>query len=50
MGTQIRTSQGFVAGLLIGPLGGLIGLAGAEFRLPVLVRQRQLSHFHRELA
>lgn len=32
-----RNSQGFVAGALIGTLGGLIGLGGAEFRLPVLV-------------
>ncbi|BCU06429.1 sulfite exporter TauE/SafE family protein [Allochromatium tepidum] len=33
----IRTGQGFLAGGLIGTLGGLIGLGGAEFRLPVLV-------------
>ena len=32
-----RSSQGFVTGSLIGTLGGLIGLGGAEFRLPVLV-------------
>lgn len=32
-----RNGQGFVAGSLIGSLGGLIGLGGAEFRLPVLV-------------
>jgi uncharacterized membrane protein YfcA len=32
-----RARQGFVAGTLIGTLGGLIGLGGAEFRLPVLV-------------
>jgi uncharacterized membrane protein YfcA len=37
MGTQTRSGKGFVAGLLIGTLGGLIGLGGAEFRLPVLV-------------
>ena len=33
----MRAGQGFVAGSLIGTLGGLIGLGGAEFRLPVLV-------------
>jgi uncharacterized membrane protein YfcA len=27
----------FSAGALIGTLGGLIGLGGAEFRLPVLI-------------
>ncbi|EKG0020257.1 TPA: TSUP family transporter [Vibrio cholerae] len=32
-----RNSQSFIAGSLIGTLGGLIGLGGAEFRLPVLV-------------
>lgn len=32
-----RGTKGFAAGLLIGFLGGLIGLGGAEFRLPVLV-------------
>ncbi len=37
MGTSARNGQGFVAGSLIGTLGGLIGLGGAEFRLPVLV-------------
>ncbi|HYQ38676.1 MAG TPA: sulfite exporter TauE/SafE family protein [Pseudomonas sp.] len=37
MDTQARRRQGFVAGSLIGTLGGLIGLGGAEFRLPVLV-------------
>lgn len=29
--------RSFIAGTLIGTLGGLIGLGGAEFRLPVLV-------------
>ena len=37
MRTPVRNGQGFVAGSLIGTLGGLIGLGGAEFRLPVLV-------------
>lgn len=37
MSTSARNGQGFVAGSLIGTLGGLIGLGGAEFRLPVLV-------------
>jgi len=32
-----RNGQGLIAGTLIGILGGLIGLGGAEFRLPVLV-------------
>ena len=34
---SVRNNQSFVAGSLIGTLGGLIGLGGAEFRLPVLV-------------
>lgn len=37
MSTRIRNIQAFVSGTLIGTLGGLIGLGGAEFRLPVLV-------------
>ncbi len=37
MNGHTRSGQGFVAGSLIGMLGGLIGLGGAEFRLPVLV-------------
>ena len=37
MSSSARYGQGFVAGSLIGTLGGLIGLGGAEFRLPVLV-------------
>jgi hypothetical protein len=32
-----RNAQGFLAGSIVGTLGGLIGLGGAEFRLPVLV-------------
>jgi uncharacterized membrane protein YfcA len=36
-GQRVRSGQGFLAGGLIGTLGGLIGLGGAEFRLPVLV-------------
>lgn len=37
MSVPARNGQGFVAGSMIGTLGGLIGLGGAEFRLPVLV-------------
>lgn len=33
-----RNNNGFITGTLIGSLGGLIGLGGAEFRLPVLVK------------
>lgn len=32
-----RSTQGFAAGSLIGAVGGLVGLGGAEFRLPVLI-------------
>lgn len=35
--TLNRAGKGFATGTLIGALGGLIGLGGAEFRLPVLV-------------
>lgn len=34
---SIRNGKGFISSTLIGILGGLIGLGGAEFRLPVLV-------------
>ncbi|MFD1692284.1 hypothetical protein ACFSHR_14480 [Azotobacter chroococcum] len=37
MQPSLRSAQGFLAGSLIGTLGGLIGLGGAEFRLPVLI-------------
>ncbi|MGQ9831786.1 MAG: sulfite exporter TauE/SafE family protein [Thermochromatium sp.] len=43
MKISVRTGQGFVAGSLIGTLGGLIGLGGAEFRLPVLVGYFRLA-------
>lgn len=43
MTSRIRSAQGFTAGGLIGILGGLIGLGGAEFRLPVLVGVFKLS-------
>ncbi|MFD1091807.1 sulfite exporter TauE/SafE family protein [Providencia vermicola] len=32
-----RNKKGFFTGAIIGAIGGLIGLGGAEFRLPVLV-------------
>jgi len=37
MTPSIRNGKGFISSPLIGILGGLIGLGGAEFRLPVLV-------------
>lgn len=37
MSSLLRSGHSFIAGSLIGTLGGLIGLGGAEFRLPVLV-------------
>lgn len=40
--TQARSAAGFGWGALIGSLGGLIGLGGAEFRLPVLVGRFKL--------
>jgi len=43
MRARIRSGQGFIAGSMIGTLGGLIGLGGAEFRLPVLVGVFRLS-------
>lgn len=35
--TSRKNGKGFFAGSIIGVLGGLIGLGGAEFRLPVLI-------------
>jgi uncharacterized protein len=43
MSIRKRAGQGFVAGSLIGTLGGLIGLGGAEFRLPALVGAFRLA-------
>jgi uncharacterized membrane protein YfcA len=43
MTMRMRNGQGFLAGSLIGTLGGLIGLGGAEFRLPVLVGMFRLG-------
>lgn len=43
MSTRQSAGQGFIAGTVIGTLGGLIGLGGAEFRLPVLVGIFRLS-------
>lgn len=34
---QVRSALAFIWGAVIGTLGGLIGLGGAEFRLPVLI-------------
>ena len=34
---QQKHVYGFIASVLIGTLGGLIGLGGAEFRLPLLI-------------
>lgn len=34
---EVRSTLGFASGGIIGSLGGLIGLGGAEFRLPLLV-------------
>jgi uncharacterized membrane protein YfcA len=34
---MVRKLSAFISGLVIGALGGLIGLGGAEFRLPVLI-------------
>jgi uncharacterized membrane protein YfcA len=41
--TQARSSAGVGWGAVIGSLGGLIGLGGAEFRLPVLVGRFKLA-------
>lgn len=35
--STVRLTQALAGGLLIGALGGLIGLGGAEFRLPLLI-------------
>ncbi|HYF89965.1 sulfite exporter TauE/SafE family protein [Azospirillum sp.] len=35
--TRLRALASFISGAVIGTLGGLIGLGGAEFRLPLLV-------------
>lgn len=36
-GTGVRNFLGFLGGAAVGVLGGLIGLGGAEFRLPLLI-------------
>lgn len=43
MNSGTRAHRGFIAGSLVGTLGGLIGLGGAEFRLPILVGLFRLS-------
>ncbi len=35
--SKAKLGMGFLSGLVIGLLGGLIGLGGAEFRLPLLI-------------
>ena len=35
--TSARRLSAFAAGAAVGALGGLIGLGGAEFRLPILI-------------
>jgi hypothetical protein len=37
MSENRSNAAGFGAGALVGTLGGLIGLGGAEFRLPLLI-------------
>ncbi|MFA0821311.1 MAG: sulfite exporter TauE/SafE family protein [Methanomethylovorans sp.] len=37
MGESVKNIWSFISGTVIGILGGLMGLGGAEFRLPVLV-------------
>lgn len=37
MKKRLKNIRGFISGAVIGILGGLMGLGGAEFRLPVLV-------------
>ncbi|WP_241772149.1 hypothetical protein [Rhodobacter capsulatus] len=37
LSAALRTPAAFLSGGVIGTLGGLIGLGGAEFRLPVLI-------------
>lgn len=34
---MLKKVYAFISGSIIGTLGGLIGLGGAEFRLPVLI-------------
>lgn len=34
---MLKKVYAFISGSMIGTLGGLIGLGGAEFRLPVLI-------------
>lgn len=42
----MRNFKSFLAGGIIGTLGGLMGLGGAEFRLPVLVAGFKFSTLH----
>ena len=45
MGTLTRPHQGFIAGSLIGTLGGLIGLGGAVCRRAFKNTQRYALNF-----
>lgn len=41
---MLKKIYAFISGSVIGTLGGLIGLGGAEFRLPVLMAYLSFHH------